>query len=157
MNAYIAEMLYVTILSLLLAMLFVPLLIRISIRIGWVDKPNHRKLHVKPVPVIGGILVFISFMMALTMTSSLKPILQEYGVLLSALTVIFVMGVLDDRMDINAKLRLMIQLACAYGVAASGIRLTSLHGVFGIGDLPICTHYNGHCRRNQCFQPHGWY
>jgi UDP-GlcNAc:undecaprenyl-phosphate GlcNAc-1-phosphate transferase len=141
MDTKIMEAGYITMLSLLVSMVITPVLMRVANRIGWVDKPNSRKVHSKPVPVIGGAVIFVSMMLTLFMTQLLIPMVKEYGIMMGGIMVIFLTGVWDDRMDISPRIRLLIQFACAYGVTASGIRVTSLHGLFGIEDIPLFWQY----------------
>ena len=42
---------------------------RVAIRIGFVDKPGHRKIHSKPIALGGGIAIFVAF--ALPMAAAL--------------------------------------------------------------------------------------
>ncbi len=51
------------------------------------------------------------------------------------------MGVYDDRNDMRASLKLIVQIILAYLAFASGIRLDSMFGIFGIYELPIAVQY----------------
>ncbi len=48
----------------LLCLVLVPIFKKISVRYGFVDKPNARKMHKKPKPVLGGAAVFLSIIIA---------------------------------------------------------------------------------------------
>lgn len=135
MNQILIEITITSLAALLTAAILFPLLIKAAHRVGWVDKPNHRKIHCQPTPVVGGIGIVISAAMALLLTQSGIALLQQYPVLMGAAFVLLVTGVWDDRININPKYRLAIQLLCATALAASGIRLSSLYGILGIYEL----------------------
>ncbi|MEN9522069.1 MAG: hypothetical protein RL065_446, partial [Bacteroidota bacterium] len=49
--------------------------------------------------------------------------------------VIVIMAIWDDRSNLPAIYRLILQLITAFAIAASGIRITSLNGIFGVHEL----------------------
>lgn len=82
------------------------------VRIGLVDRPDARKLHDGPVPICGGIAIFVSFLltnMGLDAASRVPP-----GIV-AGLAVIAVTGLIDDRWGLPALPRLVIHVfaACA--------------------------------------------
>ena len=125
---------------------------RVAIRIGFVDKPGHRKIHSKPIALGGGIAIFLAF--ALPMTAALLavragvPMLgwgtqieEAYrvalvnGVLeqtplavsfLLACLVLHLMGLWDDRKALGPYSKLVIQLAVAAGIVAYNKDLRAL-------------------------------
>ncbi|MFT6211522.1 MAG: UDP-GlcNAc:undecaprenyl-phosphate GlcNAc-1-phosphate transferase [Bacteroidia bacterium] len=109
---------------------------RLAKRVGLVDKPNSRKTHQTPVPVIGGILIFIATVSALLLNAEFLLCWEEYRVLLVGTIVLLFLGVIDDRVELGAKLKLIIQIGVAYYVFSSGVKIESLHGVFGVHILP---------------------
>jgi UDP-GlcNAc:undecaprenyl-phosphate GlcNAc-1-phosphate transferase len=115
--------------------LLAPLCIRFSQQLGWLDQPGARKLHRQPVPVTGGILIFLSSLFALLLHPAAHRLVPDYGWLFLAGAGLFAVGYWDDRTDSSPLIRLMIQLISAYLVARTGIRITSLYGLFGIGAL----------------------
>lgn len=141
MNQLLIETIITCLAALLTATIVFPLLIKAAHRIGWVDKPNHRKIHSQPTPVVGGIGIAISAAIALLLTQSGIALLQQYPVLMGAAFVLLVTGVWDDRININPTYRLAVQLLCATALAASGIRLSSLYGILGIYGLPEAWQY----------------
>lgn len=49
----------------LMTLLVIPMLRKIAFRINMVDKPNFRKVHTLPIPLIGGVGIFIATTLAL--------------------------------------------------------------------------------------------
>lgn len=119
----------------------VPAIGKLAGRLNLIDKPNYRKVHTTPVPLIGGIIIAFSSCMALLINPQLSNILFFYMPMVGCLTALLIMGVIDDKFDLKAKYKLLIQLACAYTIASSGIRITSLHGVMGIYEIADWAQY----------------
>lgn len=127
--------------ALTVAALTIPFMRSWACRFGLVDKPNHRKLHHTPVPLVGGISVFITIALVMAVCGiSLRETAGNVSVLLAAV-VMLVAGAWDDKSGIRPIYRLLIQAACAYAVASAGIRITSLYGIFGIGEIPLAMQY----------------
>ncbi|UFH54873.1 glycosyltransferase family 4 protein [Spirosoma sp. KNUC1025] len=118
-----------------------PLLIRLSPVIGLVDRPNKRKVHYKLIPAIGGLTIGLALIVTSLMYAPLRALFGQYTALTLSLLLLMIVGVVDDRLNLWAFARLLLQLGCAFAVAHYGIRLTSLHGVFGITDLPLVFQY----------------
>jgi UDP-GlcNAc:undecaprenyl-phosphate GlcNAc-1-phosphate transferase len=94
--------------GLLLAFFLRPL----AIHFGIVDKPSFRKRHHGDIPLIGGPLILIITLVGV----SLSPTSVPPG-LLGAAILIVLLGVLDDKFDVPAKLKLFGQI-CAACLAA---------------------------------------
>lgn len=118
--------------ALVFALILIPLLAKISRPLGLVDKPGHRKIHAKPVPLVGGLSIVLSTALAMLLSKTGLQLFATHGILISACLVLFVIGVWDDRNNLKPIYRLAVQGLCAWAVAASGIRLTSLYGMFGL-------------------------
>ncbi|MBT1698749.1 undecaprenyl/decaprenyl-phosphate alpha-N-acetylglucosaminyl 1-phosphate transferase [Fulvivirgaceae bacterium PWU4] len=119
----------------------IPFMRSFANRFGLVDKPNHRKLHHTPIPLVGGISVFMTIALVLALCGvSLQGAAENVSVLLAAV-VMLVAGAWDDKSGIRPIYRLLIQAACAYIVASAGIRIESLYGILGIGEIPVTMQY----------------
>jgi UDP-GlcNAc:undecaprenyl-phosphate GlcNAc-1-phosphate transferase len=136
-----ATLVYGFIVSFFLCWLLVPLLIRLSPLLGLGDRPNNRKVHRQLIPAIGGLTIVLAVSATALVYTPLQALLRQYAPFSTVLLVLSVTGVVDDRLNIPAPLRLLIQLGCAFVVAHCGIRLSSLHGVFGITELPLIVQY----------------
>ncbi len=92
------------------------LLIRWAPRLGLVDHPDPRKVHVRPTPLAGGIAIFIAFTVGGVLCMIL---LQGAGIagpfldLLILGTPLFVVGLIDDLRPLPWQLRLLIQTLVA--------------------------------------------
>lgn len=127
--------------STIAAWLVTHLLLRYQSKVKLNDIPSERKLHVQPVPVIGGIIIATAMIVVMLLVPSVAAIAIKYITLAVALVTLLITGVLDDKLNLPASIRFGIECLCAYAVARSGIRLTSLHGIWGITQLPVMLQY----------------
>ena len=105
-------------------------------KFNWLDKPNDRKIHKKPVPRLGGIMIFVGFiaMYYIAMNTNqgfvlLKPrTFSELGFILCG-SAAFLLGILDDLLNLKALHKLVIQLAIGFGVAFAGLAIHSINVV----------------------------
>jgi len=95
---------------------------KLAKRIGLVDKPNERKLHIGQIPLIGGISIYFTLMIALF---TFFPITQSLLLYVVCSSVLIVLGVLDDRFDLSFKSRLIVQAGISLAMILVGYK--SLH------------------------------
>lgn len=79
---------------------------RIAIKYGLYDKNEFKKNHSIKIPLIGGICIFVS----LIIISSFFLITDDAYLMILLSSGIFVMGFLDDSLNLNFKLRFLIQI-----------------------------------------------
>lgn len=129
------EILYLLILpaavSALTAYLTTPLVIKFAHRLGIIDDPKrhiHPKvIHTYPIPRGGGIATFAGILVA---TLIFLPVDKHLvGILLGALSIV-ILGVIDDRYDLNPYKRLIVQFAVAAIPIAAGIGIAYLTNPF---------------------------
>lgn len=110
-------------LALLIAYLATPVVRKLAIKIGAIDQPNARKVHKAPIARLGGLAMYLSFMAAILLTLPLDA--QIYGVLLGA-TLIVVLGVIDDLVELSPKVKLVGQILAAAVLVAFDVRISNL-------------------------------
>lgn len=138
---YITDSVVTGLLSLTFVLAVTPLLRKFAQQVGLTDKPNYRKLHAAPIPLVGGLAIAMAVGVGLIINIHALEHHWEFLLMLCIGTVLLVTGVIDDYLDIPARIKLFIQLACAYGVAVTPLRITSLYGLFGIHDIPLVVQY----------------
>ncbi len=99
-----------------------PLSRAIAFRLGVVDKPNQRKIHLDNKPMMGGLAIYIGFALALLLFSP-PQYLVELGALLSGAALLSVVGLIDDRYSLPAKPRLLVQASAAALLIAGGVHV----------------------------------
>ncbi|MEN9521830.1 MAG: hypothetical protein RL065_207, partial [Bacteroidota bacterium] len=60
-NNFQVQTIVIFISSFFISFLIIKFFRKNSSKLGLIDKPNHRKVHLTPTPVVGGISIFISF------------------------------------------------------------------------------------------------
>jgi UDP-GlcNAc:undecaprenyl-phosphate GlcNAc-1-phosphate transferase len=127
--------------SFLLGLILIPIIIKIAICCNFIDKPNYRKVHTKPVPLVGGISIAFVFFIVLSVFGNFYFVLDKYLTILAGATLLLIIGIIDDKTDISARYKLIIQFVLATMIAHSGTRITSLYGFIGINEIPIYWQY----------------
>lgn len=114
------------------AFLATPLAIKFAKKIGIIDDPSQNKhpkvIHTYPIPRGGGIPIFIALLVTSLIFLPLDK--QLAGILLGA-TILIVMGILDDKYNLNPYLRLLIGLAAAAAPIAAGIGIAFVSNPMG--------------------------
>lgn len=117
-----------------------PLVIDIAKKRKFVVKPNKRTSHVGAIPNIGGINIFISFLLTVFLFS--YGIISQLQFIIIGVFVILIVGFVDDLIDIKASWKLFGELVSAFFlIVVADIRLSDLHGFLGIYDISLITSY----------------
>lgn len=113
---------YLFFLSFLLCFISMPFLIRLGERLRLVDCPDEeRKRHKRPTPLTGGIAIYCAFVG--TMLLNFHFSVEVKAILVSS-TIIFLVGLADDRWGTSAAMRLIVQVGAALFLALYGVRMT---------------------------------
>ena len=130
-------MIYVSlIMAFIVAIIITPLVKKLAYKIGAVDTPNDRKVHVGIMPRLGGLAIFIAFLVGLAI---LRPVpngdtLIPLSILLGA-CIIIVTGILDDIYEISPKAKMLSQIVSACVIVfLGGIQIEFINLPFG-GEL----------------------
>lgn len=121
--------------------LAIPAIMRVAREKKLFDVPDARKLHTQPIASLGGVGIFIGFFLAALLTISIREY-SEFQFFLASSIVIFFLGLKDDILIISASKKFLGQLAAAAIIVHLGnVRIESMHGFLGIGDLPEVAAY----------------
>src|SRR5580698_1486985 len=94
----------------------------LALHYGMVDKPGPRKVHLNPIPLLGGIAIYLGFVLAVVLTRHDAPLQQIIGILAGA-TLLAIVGFLDDGGLLHHQVKLFIAMPlAAVFLIASGIR-----------------------------------
>src|ERR1044072_3329109 len=100
-----------------MTVLLVPVVRRKAVAAGYYDPPGGRKIHKYPIPRLGGVAIWLGFMIALGATSVLLKWNHEFSPslpgILAGCTMIFMLGLLDDLFTLSPYLKLLIQFVAA--------------------------------------------
>lgn len=109
------------------------LLRKVAKFVGLVDRPNIRKLHAGSIPLVGGISICLSIVHFLT---SNPNVIEHSYLFLMCISVLTVIGALDDKFDISYKIRLLVQVVLAIGMMwFAEIRLNNIGDIAGVGNI----------------------
>src|ERR1700677_2236485 len=101
----------------IVTMAWLPAFVHLSKKWGIVDHPGVRKVHAIPIPRVGGLAMIIGVLVAAVIVVPLAP---EDRYFLVAAGVLTVFGVLDDRFDLDYRVKLIGQLLAALIVVVAG-------------------------------------
>lgn len=120
-------------LSFLLSIVLVPLFLWVAKRFNIMDEPNHRKVHLKPIPRLGGPAIFISF--AAPMVVLLYYDNTQKGIVYGAFVALLI-GLFDDLFRVSAVIKLIALFALTLLIWRFGV-ITSFpfHHYFGLNDV----------------------
>ncbi|MDA1060801.1 MAG: MraY family glycosyltransferase [bacterium] len=94
---------------------------------GLMDRPHRYGLTRKSIPYYGGLVIFLSFLIAVIL---FVPITKAVIGLLIGATLIAILGFLDDLLGISPFVRLFVQLLAALVLVFSGIGIYSINFPF---------------------------
>lgn len=98
-----------------------PAVIALAHKIKAIDIPkDERRIHKKPIPLIGGLAIFYGFVISVLCFAVIDY--PTMGILIGSLIMVTV-GVIDDMRDLNAKVKLIFQIAAALIVVYFGIEI----------------------------------
>ena len=120
----------------IVTVLVTPLVRRLSLRLGLVDRPGGRKVHTEPISRLGGVAIFAGVMAAVLAQLAGERLLDWPGAFFDGMTagvsllgvfvglvIMFGVGLLDDLYDLSPGFKLSGQVVAALIVATSGLRI----------------------------------
>lgn len=127
--------------SFVISFVAIPSIIKIAEIKHLFDEPDERKNHVQRTPTLGGIAIFASLIFSLTFWADQDAIL-ELQYIISAVILLFFMGLKDDLFNLVAYKKLIGQLLASFIlVHYAGIKILTFYGLFGIWDLSWLASY----------------
>lgn len=126
--------------------LTIPVILAIAHRFDWYDEHNSRKIHTSDTPRLGGLGIFVSFLVAAVLGLIMMGVPDAPGglgyrsvLLLGAgLLVMHGLGLYDDFVNLRAPLKFLVQLISGTFVAISGASFGAIELPWvGVLTLPI--------------------
>ncbi len=104
-----------------------------AVRVRLLDDPDHRKVHVGSVPLVGGLSAFSGLFLAWVLV---MPLDLGYAVFFFCSLVLVLIGAVDDARDLPAKFRLSAQVLLGILlIAGSGLHLDTFGDLLGFGQI----------------------
>lgn len=116
--------------SFIISFILIPLIIYYSKKKNIVDIPNSRKIHHRPISRLGGVAIFLSFIIVLFMYYFLLKNKFKFNLNFNlwlfscAMFLSFLIGFIDDIINIRARYKLILQIITGFLVYLSGLKFT---------------------------------
>lgn len=113
----------------------IPVILRVSRLKNLYDDPDERKAGASTVPLLGGIAIFMSFVLSVILFSENSNFAELKYILASAI-ILFFIGIKDDILVISPTKKFLAQLLAALIlILLADIRITHLHGFLTIREI----------------------
>ena len=112
--------------SLGLAVIVTPVAKGLARRLGVIDAPSARKIHANPVPLLGGVGIYLGVTASLLFLGEFGYV-QEVAVILLGATLMSMLGVWDDKWGLRPLIKLVGQVGAASLLFFGGVRVEFLH------------------------------
>ena len=119
---------------------------KLAIKLDAIDYPSARRVNMLPIPRMGGVAIFGGILAALAVAGFgvyafgwVDPFIDYNGIevnywgVLLGTVLIFLVGAVDDVVDLNPKAKMLGQIVAACVVAGSGLLFSSIHNPIGEG------------------------
>lgn len=110
--------------SLIASLLITPIIKKIALRFRIIDMPGGRKIHLEPIPLLGGLGIAVIFLFVFSLFSLLSP--KMLGILFASL-IIIVIGLIDDIYGLAPFLKMSFQILSAWIVIICGTSISFTH------------------------------
>src|SRR5450432_991365 len=122
--------------SFTVSFLAIPVIINVAEMKKLFDMPDARKIHQDAITPLGGIGIFAGFVFCCLLTINFKYA-SEFQYFIAATMVIFFLGLKDDILVLTPVKKFIGQVLAAFLIIYYGrIQIRSMHGFFGIHELP---------------------
>ncbi len=102
-----------------------------ALHAGFVDVPNARKVHLRPVPLLGGLAIYAGFVIAVAVTVPSGMRMQVVGILIAA-TLLAITGILDDSGKLHHQVKLFVSMpVAAFILVFAGVRAEVFSRILG--------------------------
>ncbi|MBD3615418.1 MAG: hypothetical protein HUJ22_02515 [Gracilimonas sp.] len=143
----------VFVLTLVLSLLLTPAAKIIAQKIGAVDLPDHRKVHTQPVTRLGGLSIFISFVLGIILIGFLAPSLLsdiipeserrfitrpvQYFLIFVSFILVLSIGIWDDVKTLKPGPKFLAQFIAASCLFIAGINISVVDNPLGTGNFAL--------------------
>ena len=134
------EIIYMIVIPFLFVLAITPFIKRVAKHIGAMDIPNERKVHKVPIPRLGGLGIYMGFILGYVLFGTMS--LKMNAILIGSF-IIIITGIIDDINPIPAKIKFLFQIVAASVVEfyekilLSDLSAFGFYIEFGIFSYPI--------------------
>ncbi|WP_400162287.1 glycosyltransferase family 4 protein [Brevibacillus sp. TJ4] len=98
--------------SLIVAFLATPYVKKLAIKVGAVDAPDQRKVHTRIMPRLGGLAIYLGYLVAFFLFVPFADKPETLGIFIGS-SIVMIVGMLDDKYQLSPKWKLLGQLVAA--------------------------------------------
>ncbi|MCK5604500.1 undecaprenyl/decaprenyl-phosphate alpha-N-acetylglucosaminyl 1-phosphate transferase [Candidatus Pacearchaeota archaeon] len=124
----------IAIVSMVISMVITPLMMRYAAFLGMMDKPDHRKVHVSPIPRVGGVGIVVGLITPVAFWLSADPFVISF---LVGCLVLLIFGSWDDSVDLPPIIKFIGQFIAAIVVVYYGDVYVHHFPFSESGDVPV--------------------
>ena len=127
----------------IVTLLVIPVIILVAKKKKLYDEPDDkRKLHKQPIPSLGGLGMFIGFILSILLTVNFAKEAPEFQFYVVALLIIFFLGIKDDIMILSPAKKFAGQLITAgILIFKANLVISNMHGFLGFYAIPVEASY----------------
>lgn len=128
----------------LINIIIMPIIIKLAKKFGFMDIPkDNRRMHSKPIPLAGGLGMFITFVVCIFIFAKVFNFELDRNVLglLIGSTIIIISGLIDDKVNLSPKKKIVFQLLAGICLVFNGVRIDFFSNPLSIGDPFIYIKY----------------
>lgn len=126
---HIKEIIYMIAVPFLFVLAIIPFIKKVAIHVNALDIPNERKVHKVPIPRLGGLGIYMGFLLGYILFGTMS--IRMNSILIGSF-IIIVTGIVDDIKPIPAKIKFLFQILAASVVAFYGQILLKDLEAFGL-------------------------
>ena len=132
-------------LSLIFGFIFIPAILNFCKDRQLYDIPNQRKVHKTLTPRLGGVSFIPGMALSVLIVTSLMNVESSHTkvqislwsiAFLISVILIYAVGIIDDFIGLNAKIKFFVQCITAITLPACGLYINNLYGFLGIHEIP---------------------
>ncbi|MBQ3998904.1 MAG: undecaprenyl/decaprenyl-phosphate alpha-N-acetylglucosaminyl 1-phosphate transferase [Paludibacteraceae bacterium] len=139
-NFFIQHSYLIGIISFLIGLVCMPVVIRIAKAKGFVVRPNKRMSHEGVVPNIGGLDIYFSVMLSYLLFDYSQIAHNQFFMI--GIAAIMAIGFIDDVLVLSPLSKLLGEALAGIALIGFGdLRITHLHGIFGINEIGVIPSY----------------
>lgn len=139
-NFFIQHSYLIGIISFLIGLVCMPVVIRIAKAKGFVVRPNKRMSHEGDVPNIGGLDIYFSVMLSYLLFDYSQITHNQFFMI--GIAAIMAIGFIDDVLVLSPLSKLLGEALAGIALIGFGdLRITHLHGIFGINEIGVIPSY----------------
>jgi UDP-GlcNAc:undecaprenyl-phosphate GlcNAc-1-phosphate transferase len=122
--------------ALILSLILTPLIKKVAFKYQIIDQPDFaRKIHQKPIPLLGGVAIFVVFFTVIFLFSKQLTLgnleLSHWLGFLTGALILVIGGTLDDKYNLGPKKQIIFPLLAIASILIGGVEINKLSNPFG--------------------------